>query len=82
MKNIKDTQVAQKDMNLIRVVPWSDSEVLETELSQLCQDLRAIIGESVQVRWEIVKEIKPSSSGKFRWIISDVSRGFIETGKV
>lgn len=78
LTTIKDTQVVQKDVNLIivRAVPneASDSEALQTELSQLCQDLRAIIGETVQVRWEIVDEIERSSSGKFKWIMSEVSR--------
>lgn len=86
LRTIKDTQVVQKDFNLImiRALPWEDSksESVEKELNQLCYDLRVILGETVEVRWEIVKEIERSSSGKFRWIISDVSRGFIETGKV
>lgn len=82
LTTIKDTQVVQKDVNLIiiRAVPkeTDDSEALRTELSQLCHDLRAIIGESVQVRWEIVEEIERSSSGKFKWIVSEISRDLAE----
>jgi phenylacetate-CoA ligase len=77
LTTIKDTQVVQKDVNLvmIRAVPKEavDSEAMGRELKQLCQGLQAIIGESVQVKWEIVEEIERSRSGKFKWIISDVS---------
>lgn len=80
LTTIKDTQVVQKDANLvmIRAVPKEavDSEAMRCELKQLCQDLRAVIGESVQVRWEIAEEIERSSSGKFKWIVSEVSHAF------
>jgi phenylacetate-coenzyme A ligase PaaK-like adenylate-forming protein len=61
---------------MIRALPWEDSksESMEKELNQLCYDLRVILGETVEVKWEIVKEIERSSSGKFRWIVSEVSR--------
>lgn len=77
LTTIKDTQVVQKDIDLIivRVVPNenNDSEALQRELSKLCQDLQIIIGESVQVRWEIVEKIERLGSGKFKWIVSEVS---------
>jgi phenylacetate-CoA ligase len=77
LTTIRDTQIVQKDVNLvmIRAVPKDavDSEAMSRELKQLSQDLQAIIGESVQVRWEIAEEIERSNSGKFKWIVSEVS---------
>ncbi|RLB06313.1 MAG: phenylacetate--CoA ligase family protein [Deltaproteobacteria bacterium] len=82
LKTIKDTQVVQKDMDLVvvRAVPWEgkDSQALQVELRQLCQDLQAILGKSVQVKWEIVEEIERTTSGKFKWIVSKVSHDLIE----
>lgn len=86
LTTIKDTQVVQEDIDLIvvRVVPWeaADSKALQAELGRLCRDLQTILGETVQVRWEIVDEIERSGSGKFKWIVSQVSRDLVEKGRV
>lgn len=82
LRAIKDTQVVQKNMNsvIIRGVPLEagESEAVRRELRQLSQDLRAIIGESVQVKWEIVEEIERSASGKFKWIVTEVETSLDE----
>jgi len=82
LKTVKDTQVVQKDMDLVvvRAVPWEgkDSQALQVELRQLCRDLQAILGKSVQVKWEIVEEIERTTSGKFKWIVSEVSHDLLE----
>jgi len=36
-------------------------------------DFKSLVGEACEVRVEQVSSIKPASSGKFRWILSDVS---------
>lgn len=86
LTTIKDTQVVQEDLNLIvvRVVPWEagDSKAMQTELGQLRRDLQAMLGETVQVRWEIVDEVERSGSGKFKWIVSQVSRDLVENCRV
>jgi len=84
LKTVKDTQIVQKDLDLVvvRAVPWAgkDSQALQAELRQLCQDLQIILGKSVQVKWEIVEEIERTTSGKFKWIVSEVSRDSLEKG--
>ena len=38
---------------------------------------RIIIGEKIKIIPEIVNEIELSPSGKFKWIISEISKDFI-----
>jgi phenylacetate-CoA ligase len=84
LKTIKETQVIQKDLDLVivRAVPreGSDAEVLRVELGQLCCDLKAIIGRTVQIKNEVVDEIERPSSGKFKWIVSEVCNASLEQG--
>lgn len=86
LTTIKDTQIHQEEVNkvVIKIVPTeaNDSETVSREVKQLCKDLQAIIGGSVQVRWEFVEEIKRSNSGKFKWIISDVSHDLTDMEQI
>lgn len=52
-----------------------DKDLLDKEIQFLSQELKKIIGEKIVS--EIVNEIKLSPSGKFKWIISDISKDFI-----
>lgn len=83
-KTIKDTQIVQKSLDCIklRIAPWDNCrpKVLEDELHQLCQGLQNILGLDMKVETEIVKSIQLSKSGKFKWIISEVSKDFFEKG--
>ena len=83
LKTIKETQLIQKSVHelLLRAVTWenSDPEVTNTELAQLCYNLKQIIGD-MNIETQIVSEIERNKAGKFRWIISEVSKGSLETG--
>lgn len=83
-KTIKDTQIIQKSLNYVklRMVLWDDHDLkmLEDELQQLCQGLQNILGPIMKIETEIVDSIQLSKSGKFRWIISEVSKDFLEKG--
>ncbi|MBA7709896.1 hypothetical protein ES703_118822 [subsurface metagenome] len=71
-------------MNLIEVnvVPWENcSQILfDNEIQNLHISLQKIIGSNVEIRINIVDEIKLSKSGKFRWIVSEVSKDMLKNG--
>ena len=55
---------------------WSPFELTFT----LCQGLQNILGADMKIETEILGSIQLSKSGKFKWIISEVSGGFLEEG--
>jgi phenylacetate-CoA ligase len=84
LKTIKDTQLVQKSIDYIqvRVVPWDGFETkeFERELRELSGKLRNILGQAMKIETEIVMRISNSKSGKFKWIISEVSKDIIQRG--
>ena len=82
LRYVKDTQIVQKDLNhtVLRVVPWYTKEKSDymIEVEQLRQGLLKLFGDDMRIEIEETEEIELAESGKFRWIISDVSRGRIE----
>ncbi len=80
-KTIKNTQIVQKSLDYIKllIVPCDGytPETLEDELRQLCQGLEKILSPNMRIETEVVKSIQFSKSGKFKWIISDVSKDFL-----
>jgi len=83
LKTIKESQLIQESLHkvVLRVVPWSREEkMLKAELQFLSTALQEILGPDMQIEVEIVEEIKKTKSGKFKWIISKVSKGLIERG--
>jgi len=84
LKMIKDTQIIQESLDYIklRIASWGNcsSKVLEDELHQLCQGLQNILGPQMKIETEIVQSIQLSKSGKFKWIISEVSKDSFEKG--
>ncbi|HBY58145.1 MAG TPA: hypothetical protein DEG96_09895 [Candidatus Atribacteria bacterium] len=81
LKTIKNTQIVQKSHEkiILRIVPLEDvnKDLLNKEIQFLSQELKKIIGEKITIIPEIVNEIELSPSGKFKWIISEISKDFI-----
>jgi phenylacetate-CoA ligase len=84
LKTIKDTQIIQKSVHLIilRVVPWDKKESLayKTEVEQLSRNLQKILGDDMRIEIEKTEEIERTKSGKFKWIVSEVSKDMLEKG--
>lgn len=84
LKTIKNTQIIQKDLDniILKVDPWGNCspKALEDELRQLCHDLQKILGAEMKIETELVESIQLSSSGKFKWIVSEISKNFLEKG--
>lgn len=83
-ETIRDTQIIQKSLNCIklRIVTWDncDPKILRRELHQLCKGLQNIVGTDIKIETEQVESVQLSKSGKFKWIISEVSKDFLERG--
>jgi len=81
LKTIKNTQIIQKSIEkiILRMVPLENTnkDLLNKEIQFLSQELKKIIGEKIKIIPEIVNEIELSPSGKFKWIISEISNNFI-----
>jgi len=84
LKTIRETQIIQKSLNKINlvVVPWDDcvSDLLKSELLELCKGLHNILGFDVKIKTDIVYSIQIPKSGKFKWIISNVSKDLLRKG--
>jgi phenylacetate-CoA ligase len=84
LKTIRDTQIIQKspDQTVIKVVSWPDKDPLlhNDEIEFLKKSLHDILGTDMNIEVEKVEEIERQTSGKYKWIISNISQDVIEKG--
>ena len=82
LKAIKSTQLLQKSLDSIKVkiVPWNqhDPKTLDKEADIIRQGIQGILGVDMKVEIEITQSVELSATGKFKWVISDVHKGFLE----
>lgn len=85
LQTIKNTQIIQKSLHsiVLKIVPWNncDPKILKSDLCKLSQGLLNILGANMKIEIETVESIQFSKSGKFKWIISEVSKDFLQKGK-
>lgn len=83
-ETIKGTQIYQKTLDHVKVsvLPWDecDSKIIEAESKQICQGLQKILGPDMKIEVEIIESVELFPSGKFKWIISEVSQNFFKEG--
>jgi len=83
-KTIRNSQIIQKTLDYVKleIVPWDDcnSEMLKSELRELCQSLQHILSPEMKISTEVVEYVKLSKSSKSKWVISEVSQGILERG--
>ncbi|WP_265112390.1 phenylacetate--CoA ligase family protein [Halosolutus halophilus] len=65
-------QVAPEKV-VIRIVERDDEVKQDGQLTEIVEKIRMVMGESVTVKVEFTEEITPSSSGKYRYVISEVT---------
>lgn len=76
VEGIKQFQVVQESKNKININIVVD-EVFKTEyIDMLTNKIHEYCGEDMQVKFNIVNEIQPTKSGKFRFVISKVAPDF------
>jgi phenylacetate-CoA ligase len=70
---IKKYQVHQLSLDYFKVRLTSDGEIPQFVPQQIAADMRLMVGADAQVEVDRVDDIPPAASGKFRWVISDIS---------
>jgi len=84
LTSIKNTQIIQpsRDQVMLRIVPWQpkDEKRYRVEVEKLRTELQSILGDDMRIKIEEVEDIERTPSGKFKWIISNVSQGIRERG--
>lgn len=83
LKSVRETQIIQDDIDriVLRATLWPDAntDLVKQELQYLQKALKAIVGCS-NVAVEIVDTLPKEASGKFRWIISNISSDMLQKG--
>lgn len=74
--SVEHLQIVQEDLHnvVLRLVPRPDFR--PEELISVRKSLQNILGDQVKIRIETVDNISRTSSGKFRWVISNVPLKF------
>lgn len=74
MENLKKFQVIQEEVNLIKVliVTLNGQSLKESTEEEIKEKIKLVMGENCIIKMNYVKEIKPPSSGKFRYTISKI----------
>jgi phenylacetate-CoA ligase len=73
LRFVKKYQVHQLTLDHFRVKLVVNGDMPEAAMQQIVTDLRLLVGIDAKVDIERVDDIAPSPSGKFRWVISDIS---------
>ena len=71
---IKKYRVIQRDYQsiLCKIVP--DGEIDNDELKVIEQKIKSVMGDTCEVHFEVVKDIKSSKSGKHRYVICELTK--------
>ncbi len=68
-------QVVQKTpKHLVFRLVLNDNPKREEDIEEIRQKSQMVLGDDLQVDFEYLSEIPPSSSGKYRYTISEVAR--------
>jgi phenylacetate-CoA ligase len=71
---IKKYQVIQKSLShLVFRIVRTDSDYQQSELDEIAEHAKVVMGNECKIEFEFVEEIPPSASGKYRYIISEIS---------
>lgn len=73
LRFVKKYQVHQLTLDHFTVKLIADGEMPDIVPQQIITDLRLLVGANTRVDVERVNEIFPAPSGKFRWVISNIS---------
>ena len=74
LKNIVESQIIQEELNFLVIKIVMGPSYSKEDSTQLIESLKERLGNSVQIELDFVDHIPLENSGKFRWVISKVSR--------
>lgn len=76
--HITFAQIIQESENDLTIVVVPDEHYSDADRAKLCTNAHRLVGETMKIRIETVDHIPHDRSGKFRGVISKVSRGHLE----
>jgi phenylacetate-CoA ligase len=72
--SIRKFQVVQEDYRRVRILAIPETVIGESEKKDIADKIRLVMGEDCEVVWELVEEISKTSSGKYVYTKSLLSR--------
>lgn len=79
LPGVRQFKIAQESLDLTRILLVTDAAFDHARVSEIASAARARLGDDVTVEIELVDEIPPEQSGKYRYVVSKVAPG--TTGK-
>jgi phenylacetate-CoA ligase len=79
LPGVRQFKIAQESLDLTRILLVTDAAFDRARVSEIASAARARLGGDVTVEIELVDEIPPEQSGKYRYVVSKVVPG--TTGK-
>ena len=73
LSHVTKYQIHQLALDHFVVRLASDNGVPDSVVQQITNDLAKLVGSSAKIEVRQVPDIRPAASGKFRWVLSDVS---------
>ena len=74
MKNILESQIVQEKLDLVVIKIVRSAQYSQEDSATLMEGLQERLGRSVEIKLDFVDHIPRESSGKFRWVISKISK--------
>ncbi len=74
LKGVMKSQIWQPEYDRMVIRLVVDTDLTGNQIDRLKKDITARMGGQIDVNIEIVDDIPASSSGKYRWVVSDVNR--------
>ncbi len=82
MRNISKSQIIQDDTNHITIKIVKKSEYNTKDEQALLEAFQQRVGNDMILEFKYVNEIKCDKSGKFRWVISNVSKNIYNFNEI
>ena len=81
MVNIREAQIRQRRIGEVNVLIVKGSQYLEADEALLRKEMCLRVGSDTAISIEYVDKIKRSSTGKIRFVLSDLETGKLSTGQ-
>jgi len=74
LPQVRAFKIVQESLDLTRVLVVPEGQLSEESLNKVVQGFKARLGEDVQVDIDVVQQIPPEKSGKYRYVVSKLTR--------
>jgi len=80
LPGVRQFKIEQESLDLTRIQLVTDATFDPTQMPNIERGSKARLGESVTIEVSLVDEIPPEKSGKYRYVVSRVETGNLNTG--